>query len=122
MRSDVMKPRHTVNYKGIALVLAAVIASPAFANEIDQMANNLEASCSNHFRKRPNKPSNDSRKFCSCFAGAFTSTISLRDLDAASGVVTPEIQEQFERAADACSYDVSPAVAQSGRAWITETN
>lgn len=122
MRSSAMKASSAMKYRGIALALATVIASPAFANEIDQMANNLEASCSNHFRKRPNKPSSDSRKFCSCFAGAFTSTVSLRDLDAAGGVVTPEIQEQFERAADACSYDVSPAVAQSGRAWITETN
>jgi hypothetical protein len=122
MRSDETKAKGAVNYRGIVLALATVIASPTFANEIDQMANNLEASCSNHFRKRPNKPSNDSRKFCSCFAGVFTSTVSLRDLDAASGVVTPEIQEQFERAADACSYDISPAVVQSGRAWIAETN
>jgi len=112
----------TMRQTALALALAAVIASPTYANEIDQMANNLETSCSNHFRKRPNKPSNDSRKFCNCFAGTFTSTISLRELDAANGVVTSEIQEQFERAAEFCGRDVSPSVAQAGRAWIMESN
>jgi hypothetical protein len=116
-----------MTYRGIALALATVIASPvfasdAFAGDMDQMANNLETSCSNHFRKRPNKPSNDSKKFCSCFASAFTSSISLRDLDTASGMMTPQIQEQFERAADNCSFDIAPAVAQAGRAWILESN
>jgi len=112
----------TMRQTALALALAAVIASPIYANEIDQMANNLETSCSNHFRKRPNRPSNDSRKFCNCFAGTFTSTISLRELDAANGVVTSEIQEQFERAAEFCGRDVSPSVAQAGRAWIMESN
>lgn len=112
----------TMRQTTFILALAAVIASPIYANEIDQMANNLETSCSNHFRKRPNKPSSDSKKFCSCFAGTFTSTISLRELDAANGVVTSEIQEQFERAAEFCGRDVAPSVAQSGRAWIMESN
>lgn len=110
--------RHTV----LALALVAVIALPAYANEIDQMANNLETSCSNHFRKRPNRVSSDSKKFCGCFGGAFTSMISLRELDAANGVVTPEIQEQFERAAEFCGRDVPPAVARAGRDWVGDTN
>jgi hypothetical protein len=122
MRNETTKARIAMTSRGIALVLATVIASPAFANEIDQMANNLETSCANHFRKRPNRPSNDSKKFCTCFAGEFTSSISLRDIDVAGGVLTPEIQEQFERAADVCSRDLPPAVAQAGRAWILETN
>lgn len=108
--------------RSVVLALAMSLASPAFANEIDQMASNLEKSCSNHFRKRPNKPSNDSKKFCSCFAAEFTSTISLREIDSASGLVTSEIQEQFERSADHCGRDVAPAVAQSGRVWATQDN
>ncbi len=108
--------------KSVVLAVAMSLASPAFANEIDQMASNLEKSCSNHFRKRPNKPSNDSRKFCRCFAAEFTSTISLREVDSAGGTVTPEIQEQFERAAENCGRDISPEIAQSGRAWATRDN
>lgn len=108
--------------RGVAIALALACASPASANEIDQMASNLEKSCSNHFRKRPNRPSNDSRKFCRCFAAEFTSTISLREIDSAGGAVTPEIQEQFERAAENCGRDVAPGVAQAGRAWATQDN
>jgi hypothetical protein len=108
--------------KGVAIALALAVATPVFANEIDQMASNLEKSCSNHFRKRPNRPSNDSRKFCKCFAAEFTSTISLREIDSAGGSVTPEIQEQFERAADNCGRDIAPEVAQAGRAWATHDN
>ncbi|WP_398469962.1 hypothetical protein [Tardiphaga sp.] len=108
--------------RSVVLALTMSLASPAFANEIDQMASNLEKSCSNHFRKRPNKPSNDSKKFCSCFAAEFTATISLREIDSASGTVTSEIQEQFERAADHCGRDVAPSVAQSGRVWATQDN
>jgi hypothetical protein len=104
------------------LALAVSLASPAFANEIDQMASNLEKSCANHFRKRPNKLSNDSKKFCSCFAAEFTSTISLREIDSSGGSVTPEIQDQFERAADNCGRDVTPETAQRGRAWATHDN
>jgi hypothetical protein len=37
-------------------------------------------------------------------------------------VVTSEIQEQFERAAEFCGRDVAPSVAQAGRAWIMESN
>jgi hypothetical protein len=122
MRSDTTKARRARTFKGIAVVLAAVFVAPVFANDMDQMANNLETSCSNHFRKRPNKPSNDSRKFCSCFAAAFTSSVSLRDLDVAAGVVTPEIQEQFEQAANICSFDIPSSVVQAGRAWITQNN
>lgn len=122
MRNQTMKIRIARTYQGLALAFATMIASPAFAGDMDQMAKNLETSCSNHFRKRPNKPSNDSRKFCTCFSGAFTSGISLRELDAANGVVTPEIQEQFERSADTCSFDIAPEVAQAGKAWIAETN
>ena len=103
-------------------MLLAAWASPAAASEIDQMASNLEKSCSNHFRKRPNKPSNDSKKFCSCFAAEFTSLISLREIDSAGGVVTSIIQEQFERAADHCGRDVPASVAQAGRAWATQDN
>jgi hypothetical protein len=108
--------------KGMAIALALLCASPVFANEIDQMASNLEKSCSNHFRKRPNRPSNDSRKFCRCFAAEFTSTVSLREIDSAAGSVTSEIQEQFERAAENCGRDVAPSVAQAGRAWATQDN
>ncbi|MET0905763.1 MAG: hypothetical protein ABWY10_06760 [Tardiphaga sp.] len=108
--------------KGLAMALALACASPGFAGEIDQMASNLEKSCSNHFRKRPNRPSSDSRKFCSCFAAAFTATISLREIDSSAGTVTPEIQEQFERSADLCGRDVTPDVAQRGRAWATQDN
>lgn len=104
------------------MALAVALASPAFANEIDQMASNLEKSCSNHFRKRPNRPSNDSKKFCSCFAAEFTSTISLREIDSASGLLTSEIQEQFTRSAESCGRDIAPAVAQSGRAWAIQDN
>jgi hypothetical protein len=122
MRSDATKARHKMTVGGIALLLAAAIGSPVSASDMDQMANNLQMSCSNHFRKRPNKPSNDSKKFCSCFAAAFTSTVSTRDLDAAGGVVTPEIQEQFEQAANICSFDIAPDVVQAGKAWIADTN
>lgn len=108
--------------KGVVIALAVLLASPVFGGEIDQMASNLEKSCSNHFRKRPNRPSDDSRKFCSCFAGEFTATISLREIDSASGVVTPEIQNQLERAADNCSRDIAPDVAQSGKGWATQEN
>jgi len=108
--------------KGVAIALALAFAAPVSANEIDQMASNLEKSCSNHFRKRPNRISSDSRKFCSCFAAEFTSTISLREIDSASGSVTPEIQEQFERAAGNCGRDIAPAVAQAGRAWAMHDN
>lgn len=108
--------------KGVAIALALAFATPVPANEIDQMASNLEKSCSNHFHKRPNRPSNDSSKFCKCFAAEFTSTISLREIDSAGGSVTPEIQEQFERAADNCGRDVAPDVAQAGRAWATRDN
>ncbi|QUS41086.1 hypothetical protein RPMA_21240 [Tardiphaga alba] len=104
------------------MVLVTALASPAFANEIDQMASNLEKSCSNHFRKRPNRPSNDSKKYCSCFAAEFTSTISLREIDSAGGTVTPVIQEQFERAAEHCGRDVPASVAQAGRAWAVQDN
>lgn len=108
--------------KGMVIALALACASPGFANEIDQMASNLEKSCSNHFRKRPNRPSNDSKKFCSCFSAEFTSIVSLRDIDSAGGSVTPEIQEQFERAAEHCGRDVPPSVAQAGRVWATQDN
>ena len=108
--------------RGVVIALALAFASPVSANEIDQMASNLEKSCSNHFRKRPNRPSNDSKKFCSCFAAEFTSTISLREIDSAGGSVTPEIQEQFERATEHCARDVAPAVAQAGRAWAMQDN
>jgi hypothetical protein len=108
--------------EGVVIALAFALAAPVSANEIDQMASNLEKSCSNHFRKPPNRSSNDSKKFCSCFAGEFTSTISLREIDSAGGSVTPEIQEQFERAADNCGRDIAPDVAQSGRAWATRDN
>lgn len=107
---------------GVAVALTLALTSPGFANEIDQMASNLEKSCSNHFRKRPNRPSNDSKKFCSCFAAEFTSTISLREIDRAAGSVTPEINDLFERAADNCGRDVPPAVAQAGREWATQDN
>jgi hypothetical protein len=106
----------------MAIALALAFASPASASEIDQMASNLEKSCSNHFRKRPNRPSNDSKKFCRCFAAEFTSTISLREIDSAGGSVTPEIQEHFERAAESCGRDLAPDVAQAGRAWATQDN
>lgn len=122
MRYATMKAGIAMKSCGIALALVAATGLPAFANGMDQMANNLESSCSNHFHKRPNRPSNDSRKYCSCFAGVFTSSVSLRDLDLAAGVLTPEIQEQFQRAADICSQDVAPDVAQSGKAWATQTN
>lgn len=108
--------------KGLAIALVLACASPVAANEIDQMASNLEKSCSNHFRKRPNRISNDSKKFCSCFSAEFTSTISLREIDSSGGSVTPEIRDQFERAADNCGRDVAPDVAQSGRTWATQDN
>jgi hypothetical protein len=109
--------------KGVAIAaLLLTCASPLAAGEIEQMASNLEKSCANHFRKRPSRPSSDSRKFCSCFAAAFTSTISLREIDSSAGAVTPEIQEQFERSADLCGRDVAPDVAQRGRAWATQDN
>ena len=112
-----------MKYIVAALVIAMLpVTSPVRAGEIDQMARNLEISCANHFRKRPNRPSTDSRKFCTCFAGTFTATISLRELDAANGVVTPDIQQRFDSAADVCSSDVPPDVAQAGRAWIADTN
>jgi hypothetical protein len=108
--------------KAMVVTLAVLLASPAIGGEIDQMASNLEKSCSNHFRKKPNRPSNDSKKFCSCFAGEFTATISLREIDSASGVMTQEIQDQLERAADNCSRDIAPDVAQSGKGWATQEN
>ena len=113
--------------KGVVFALAVSLATPlaaidVAANEIDQMASNLEKSCSNHFRRRPNRPSNDSKRFCKCFAAEFTSTISLREIDSAGGAVTTEIQEQFERAAGHCGRDIAPDVAQSGRAWATKDN
>jgi hypothetical protein len=108
--------------KGVIVALAVSLASPGFANEIDQMASNLEKSCSNHFRKRPNRISNDSKKFCKCFAAEFTSIISLREIDSAAGSVTPEIHEQFQRAADHCGRDIAADVAQSGRVWATQDN
>jgi hypothetical protein len=108
--------------KVAVFALAVAVASPVAAGEIDQMASNLEKSCTNHFRKRPNRPSTDSKKFCSCFAGEFTSTISLREIDAAGGRVTTEIQEQFERAADNCGRDVASDVAKSGKAWALQDN
>jgi hypothetical protein len=106
----------------IVLIVLSAFVSPSWSGEIEEMATNLEKSCSNHFRKRPNRPSSDSKKFCTCFAGEFTTAISLREIDSAAGTVTSEIQEQLERAADSCSRDIAPDVAQSGRTWATQDN
>jgi len=106
--------------KGVVIALAVAFASPGRAGEVDRMASNLEKSCTNHFRKRPNRPSNDSRKFCSCFSAEFSSTVSLREIDGAGGVVTPEIQELLQRTAESCARDIAPDVAESGKAWATQ--
>jgi hypothetical protein len=107
---------------GVVLSLSFLVAHSAFAGSIDQIAENLQISCSNHFRKEPNRPSKDSKKFCSCFADDFTSAFSLREVDLAAGVLTPEIQQQFERSAEYCGRDVPAFVAQSGKAWALDAN
>lgn len=86
------------------------------------MADNLRISCANHFRSLSKTFSSDSRKFCSCFSSDFVAAYSLRDFDPADGVLTPEIQQQFERSADLCGRDISAVVARSGKAWALDTD
>jgi hypothetical protein len=110
--------------KTTSAVVAAslLLTSPLLAGGIDQMADNLQISCANHFRTRPNRPSDASAKFCTCFADEFTSAFSLREDDLANGILTPEIQQQFARSADACGRDLPPQVAQAGRAWALDSD
>lgn len=110
--------------KSICAVVAAslLVTSPLLAGGIDEMADNLQISCANHFRTRPNRPSTESSKFCACFAEDFVTAFSLREDDLANGVLTPEIQQQFARSADTCGRDLPPVVAQAGKAWALDSD
>ncbi|MET0221837.1 MAG: hypothetical protein ABW213_14375 [Tardiphaga sp.] len=110
--------------KTMCAVVAAslLVTSPLLAGGIDQMADNLQISCANHFRTKPNRPTVESAKFCTCFSEEFISAFSLREDDLASGILTPEIQQQFARSADACGRELPPQVARAGRAWAMDSD
>jgi hypothetical protein len=99
-----------------------VTTIPSHADVLNDLKRNLKLSCANHFRKDPGSSSPESARFCSCFAEEFISTLSLPELEAANGIMTPEIQSDFDRAGSICAMDVSPEVARSARDWIEDTD